>query len=246
MSNNLVFLSVFNWPAIELAKNHIKSLLRTGISNNMIYCYVTDPECLNELQSYDVNVTVLTSAAADTYLDFSSAKFNELCVYRYTVALELLKKGHDVWYMDVDTVAIQNLMPTYILNKETHDIVMQDDLNMPCTGCILFYNTDNTRAYLQHYIQEYLHRPAKNDQTTWLQVLLRYTEPLRFAVLPWHLYACGVIYFKELTANAGFKIQKCKEELENKRSGVMFVHANWMIGTDVKIEALKKYGHWYI
>ncbi len=135
MSPNLLFISVFNLPAIELAKNHVKSLLQAGIPHNIIKCYVTDPECISMLNEFGVEViciggTSKSSGESETkYLEFSSQTFNELCIYRYTVTLELLKQGYNVWYMDVDTVVLKDLLPVYEANKDSHDIVMQDDLN---------------------------------------------------------------------------------------------------------------------
>lgn len=247
MTTNLLFISVFNLPAIELAKNHITSLLKSGISNTIIKCYVTDAECISLLNSFNVEVFLInTNNISNTYLEFSSPNFNELCLYRYTVTLDLLNRGYNVWYMDVDTVVTQNLLPVYEANKESHDIVMQDDLNMPCTGCILFYNTSNTIQFLTHYIKEYAKQSAVTDQKMWLTTLINYNIGLRFKVLPWHQFACGVLYFRELQDKASSRIIKCIHEFEPQRDKVMFVHANWMIGNDIKIEALKKYGHWYI
>lgn len=250
MSSNLLFISVFNLPAIELAKNHVKSLLQVGIPTNIIRCYVTDPECISMLNEFGVEVICIDgcseSGSESKYLEFSSQTFNKLCIYRYTVTLELLKQGYNVWYMDVDTVVTKDLLPVYEANKDSHDIVMQDDLNMPCTGCILFYNTSNTIQFLTHYIKEYTQQSAVTDQKMWLTTLINYNIGLRFKVLPWHQFACGVLYFRELRGKASSRMIKCINEFEPQRNQVMFVHANWMIGTDVKIEALKKYGHWYI
>ncbi len=247
MTTNILFISVFNLPAIELAKNHIKSLLQAGISNTIIKCFVTDKECVDLLQDYGVETIVLTTTnISNTYLAFSSPKFNELCIYRYTITLELLNHGYDVWYMDIDTVVTQDLLPTYNAYKQTHDIVTQNDLNMPCTGCMMFYNTENTIQFLKQYIHVYTNQTELNDQCTLLNVLLRYAEPLRFDVFPWNEFACGVLYFKELHDKASSTMLKYIEEFETNRATAKFIHANWMVGNDIKIEALKKYGHWYI
>ena len=48
MCDNLIFISVFNYGAIEMAKNHLKSLRNQGITNHR--SYVTDQESYDELK----------------------------------------------------------------------------------------------------------------------------------------------------------------------------------------------------
>ena len=51
---DLVFISVFNKGALEIATNHLESLKRNNISNYM--AYVTDQESYDQLASLGYNV----------------------------------------------------------------------------------------------------------------------------------------------------------------------------------------------
>ncbi len=46
--SKLIYISVFNFGAIEMAKNHIKSLRKVGITNHC--SYVTDEESYHVLK----------------------------------------------------------------------------------------------------------------------------------------------------------------------------------------------------
>jgi hypothetical protein len=63
-------------------------------------------------------------------------------------------------------------------------------------------------------------------------------------VLSEYNFPNGLLYFNELNDNANFK--QFQINFKNSSEPVYFVHANFMIGIDTKIEAFKKKNLWII
>ena len=77
--SELLFISVFNFGGIELAKNHLESLKRNNISNYI--AYVTDSESYDELIKSEYNVIKYISCNDSINKeknDFASPHFNNL------------------------------------------------------------------------------------------------------------------------------------------------------------------------
>ena len=120
-----------------MAKNHIESLKRNNINNYI--AYVTDDESYDELLNCNINIKKYVSNLINKEKnDFATPEFNNLSYTRYNIISSLLKEGKTVWYCDVDTVILSDLNSFYSnLNKHI-DMYFQDDINMICTGCMLF------------------------------------------------------------------------------------------------------------
>ena len=244
MSKELLFISVFNLGGITLALNHLESLRRQNIQNYR--AYVTDQE------SYDIlvekghpveliieNTTPLTKDKSN----FGTPDFNTLSYTRYKVILGLLNKGYPVWYLDIDTVVLQNLNEVYNELKETnYHAVMQDDINMLCTGCMLLFPKPITIKLIESIYQN--RTSADNDQIILLHILR--SNPNIFNIMPlnkWQ-FPNGLLYFNELNEDARYNELQIK--FKQSSHPVYFVHANWMVGMENKIEAMKKKGLWFV
>ena len=244
--SELLFISVFNFGVIEMAKNHLKSLRNQGITNHR--SYVTDFESFTTLKELGYAVTFLEDAGIlKESTNFGTADFNNMSYLRYFIIKRLLDQGVDVWYMDVDTVVLQNLTPTYEEQKHrgNFDICFQSDINMPCTGCMMIFNNERTKTFIDSVIR---HRNSEsNDQLIVNYLLKQNTQVLKHVTLSTFLFPNGLLYFGE-------DFVKCPEQYRvikntyhlNVDKVVHFVHANWMVGDNTKTEAFKKYGLWFI
>jgi hypothetical protein len=241
--SDLIFICVFNLGGIDLALNHLESLKRQNIKN---YCaYVLDKESYNIVKNNGYNTELLLDTDVTTKLDFGTNQFNTLSYYRYDIILKLLKQNKTVWYLDIDTVVLQNLNKVYdeiIRQNNKPDIIMQDDINMPCTGCLLSFPTKKTIDVMEYVWSK---RSTNNNDQIELMLLLRtYPTIATISLLNPMQFPNGLLYFNEPSNNKYYK------EIQNKfyRSNdtVYFVHANWMVGINTKIEALKKKNLWFI
>ena len=255
-NQNLLIISVFNYGAIEIATNHLKSLQNQGIDNYM--AYVTDQESLVELQEKGYHVTLFhrpTDSLTKEKEDFGTTGFNDFSYIRYLILGQLLNEGKTVWYLDVDTVVLSDIREYYgqILKerqeKNNHpDIIFQNDINMACSGCMLCFPTPVTMKIIQ---DTYLHRNDKyNDQLFLNKIMKPYIEQnhCKTAYFHNHLFPNGLLYFHALHTRLEYlELQRRFRKYRDEEKGpVAFVHANWMVGIDKKIAAFKQYGLWFL
>jgi len=253
-NQNLIIISVFNYGAIEIATNHLKSLQNQGIYNYM--AYVTDQESLVELQEKGYHATLFpleeSAKSAQTALskekeNFGSKSFDDITYIRYLVITKLMKEGKTVWYLDVDTVVLSDIR-LVLQEKEPYDMMLQNDINMACSGCMLCFPTPITIYMLENV---HLYRNAgMNDQILLNKILRNYIEKskCRIGYFQTHLFPNGLLYFHALHANPAFlELQRRFRKYRDEEKGpVAFVHANWMVGIDTKIAALKEHGLWFL
>jgi hypothetical protein len=126
--------------------------------------------------------------------------------------------------------------------NENADIYFQSDINMLCTGCMLFFPNQKTIELTDHIFNERSTNSDNNDQI-YLNHYLR-SSPLNIKILDPNLFPNGLLFFSELSDNLYFR--KFQEDFKNSKHPVMFVHANFMVGTDKKIVALKNKNLWFI
>ena len=241
----LIFISVFNEGSLQIARNHIQSLKNVGIDNYM--AYVTDKESYNALTADKSHVCLIEGQnVSNEKKDFGTKNFNDMSYLRYKVISELLKKGDDVWYLDTDTVVLYDLNKEYKKYKGTGiDIYFQNDINMICTGCMLYFSNQRT-ANVTNYI--YTNRNADdNDQIFFARLLHFNPDAVSIKTLNTMNYPNGLLYFDSEFINTPERYKLIKDTFTNyKNKNIYFVHANWMVGNEKKSNALKKMGNWYI
>lgn len=253
--SDLIFISVFNKGALELARNHIESLKRNHISNYM--AYVTDKESYHQLTSLGYNVEkyesnkTLKNKGNDVDItsirkkeDFGTENFNNLSYLRYNIINRLLNEGKVVWYMDVDTVVLGDLNKYYNDNieKDKYDIIFQDDINMLCSGCMLYFNNPQNT-----FITDYMfNQPVKDNSNDQINInhILRHKISLKVAKFNKNMFPNGLLYFNELSDNEFFR--KHQQEFIESKEPVFFIHANYMVGIETKIQAFKKKNLWFL
>jgi lipopolysaccharide biosynthesis glycosyltransferase len=244
MSKELLFISVFNLGCIPLALNHLESLRRQNIQNYK--AYVTDKESYDILleKGHPVELVIETDEnLTREKVNFSTAEFNTLSYTRYRVILDLLGKGHAVWYLDVDTVVLKNLNDVYkVLNGTEYHAAMQDDVNMFCTGCMLLFPKPITIQLMQSVYEN--RTSSENDQIVLMHILMQNPNIITIMTLNMLQFSNGLLYFNELHDNP--KYRELQIKFKQSVFPVYFVHANWMIGLDTKIDAFKKKGLWFV
>lgn len=242
----LLFISVFNHGALELAKNHLNSLIKNGISNYMAYC--TSNETADELRALGYNVETVKFDIDESKLDFSTPQFNKLSYLRYIVILNLMRNGYDVWYLDVDTVVCGNLNEVYekTLAENRYNMLFQNDINMLCTGCMLILKHPSTERFVIEQYKSSFQHSDHNDQIIFNHILKNYNDPqLRIGMFSPFQFPNGLLYFKDdFVSTRAPQYIRLREEFHSSPQNVLFVHANWMVGVDTKINALKTYGLW--
>lgn len=250
-TNSVLFISVFDYGSLELGLNHLFSLKKANIYNYM--AFVTDEKSYEVVSAYGFNVTKIEKPGAKNIgeKNFGEKDFIEFSFLRYKIINEELKKYEAVWYMDVDTVVLQDLNKHYEKYKNgkiKYDIIYQNDIHelKHCGGCVLFFSNSYTLR-----TSEILYNGINNDipdQQYANNFLEKYGDPLTIGLFETHEFPNGLLYFDnedliELCKNYTKEKERYKNKIDKQ---VAFVHANWMIGNDNKIKALKKKNLWFM
>lgn len=233
----LVLISCFNYGCIELALNFLESLKKLGIHHKHI-SFVTDEESYNKLKELGYNTELVsdTNTVKDKMM-FDSDDFKNLSYLRYKIMYDMLKKHKYVWYFDVDTVVLGDV--TTLIDKlpPTFDIAFQMDMDSHCTGCMLVQSNPLARNFIKFIY--YNRNTQVNDQIHMMRTLRfmnNVSSKLEYYGLDMFSFVNGDIYFNG----------KFEEEFKKSTVPVYFVHANYMVGIDVKIQALKDKGLWFL
>ena len=247
---DLLFICCFDSGSRELGLNHLQSLKNQNIDNYM--AFVADKATYDIVKKHGFHCT-LADHSNQSYLTeqkhFGTPNFTEFVFLRYKFIHECLKKHKAVWYLDVDTVVLSNLneiYPEYV--GKGHDIVFQNDIHQiqNCTGCQLYFSSQKTLDMTMHVFKGMNRElPDQHYVNYFLQA-----NPGVFKTTMFDIYRFpnGLLYFDDqdlIPIPPEFMEQKNKFR-ENQQKVVAFVHANWMVGIDTKINAMKKKGHWYI
>jgi hypothetical protein len=236
----VLFISVFNFGCIEIAENHLLSLIKCGITNYL--AYVTDKESFDILSAKGYNVEQINIDTHKEKQDFGTENFNTISYLRYKIINKLLKEDKIVWYLDVDTVVLANLNQIVEQLLSNNELVMQNDLNMPCTGCMLF---SPTKKMIELTNTIYDNKtPLMNDQILFLNIVQQNRFNIKLHLLDCRHFPNGLIYFNERHPDPKFK--QLHDDFKNSQKPVFFVHANWMVGIDTKIKALQSKNLWYL
>jgi hypothetical protein len=253
-NHDLLFVCCFDEGSRELGINHLESLKRQGIENYL--AFIADRSTYNIVKSKGYNCQRIDYQRPEISSEkktFGTPNFTEFSFVRYKYIHEKLKQYKAVWYMDVDTVVLENLNKTFLeYSGKGYDIVFQDDIHQiqNCTGCQLYfssqkaldmtihiYNGMNNSLPDQHYVNFFLQRNPGIFKTT---------------MFDRNEFPNGLLYFENrflIQLNEEFSEHKktyeksCKQVLDKHTK---FVHANWMVGIQTKIDALKDKGLWYI
>lgn len=238
--SELIFISVSNYGAIDLTKNHLAHFKQNNLTNYM--AYVTDDESYEELTRTGFNTTKIDTVISKNKMNFGNEDHNYMTYVRYFVILELLNQGKIVWYLDVDTVALVDLNIIYDTLDKTKDIYFQNDINMLCTGCMLIFPINKNIELINIIIKN--KNDKMNDQLIMNFVLMSDEKTFDVGVLSEYNFPNGLLYFNELSDNSDYREVQLK--FKNSLEPVYFIHANYMVGVDTKINAFKEKQLWII
>lgn len=244
--SDLIFISVSNYRAIELTKNHLESLKQNGMSNYM--AYVTDEESYEELTNlgfnttmYDVNNTNINVEKNE--IDLGNNDHNYMTYIKYYIIAELLKQGKIVWYLDIDTVVLIDLNIVYNTLNKSFDLYFQNNINMLCTGCMIIFPNTKTIVLIDAIITN--KNDKMNDQLIINHLLMNNPNIFNIYVLSECNFPNGLLYFNELN-DTNMNFRQAQTNFKNSTEPVYFVHANYIIGIDNKINSLKQKKLWFI
>jgi hypothetical protein len=184
---------------------------------------------------------------------FGTDDFTRLSFIRYKIISDELKKHNAVWYMDVDTVLLRDPYPFYEFYKNQrpkYDFVFQNDVHeiMLCTGCMLIFSSEKTINATNYIFNSMNNKiPDQPCMNHFIQQNLNY---FKIDLFNKYDFPNGLFYFDKSDlidlVNKYINVKKDYEETRDKYPSPTFVHANWIVGIDTKINALKKKNLWCV
>ena len=249
-NKDLLFVCVFDNGSRELGLNHLISLKNNNINNYI--AYVTDDETYNYIKQHGFNAVKenIDDIITKKSKDFGTDQFNMFSYIRYKVINRHLLEGKSVWYMDVDTVVLGDLNLYYNGIMRTtnlvYDVIFQNDLHMVCTGCSL-YNPNTSSIDFTKYVYDNASNKM-NDQNFIADLIMKGKSSLKYNVFDYMEFANGLLYFKETDTHEipEYLAQPKRRFRADDDKNLYFVHANWMIGNNVKMSALKNANLWFV
>ena len=244
--NDCLIFCVFNDGVYELALNHLTSLKKQGIKNYM--AFTTGKKSHDLLKEKGFNIKLIANGENhNEEFSYSSDEFGMFSYLRYKIMLPLLEKYKYIWYLDVDTVVLGDINGE-IDRDAAWDLFIQDDIQMPCTGCMLFRSSYPARKAIKQIWD--FKSPIIHDQITLANLIKNKNISMIICKFPLCKFIPGLLYFDD---DEICKLDELDKKIRDKfkddkyiRELPVFVHANFMIGTDNKIAALKRHGLWFI
>lgn len=237
---DLIFISVFNDGVYELALNHLLSLKKNNIENYI--GYTNGKKSYNDFKNMGLNVEYFEYNNNNEF-KWSSNEFNNFSLLRYKFIIENLKKYNNVWYMDVDTVVLNNL--NNYKHKNNISLILQNDINMPCTGCLLCKDLKQME-YIYNLISNISKENNYEDND---QIIFNNIKHMigKFDTFPINEFPNGLLYFDEkFIGEKNGQLKKIKDDFIKNMKEIKFVHANYMIGNSKKKESLIESNLWFI
>ncbi len=216
---------------------------------------------------YDLKIQKKTNKS---YINFGSDKFKEIACIRPKIINLLMQdfskneklKYHRLLYVDIDTIFLKSfqaynklLSNTSIYSK--YEIVFGDDTNIIdkkfryICSCLIYFPLNifnnysiainrNTNKFLDKWNRNCFKRKSNGNQVSLNKLLNKNILPINYTIFNQLIFPNGLT-FRTWISPKDF-IYKNKSTFLN----MYWMHANYHIGKEEKIDFFKKYNQWFI
>lgn len=242
-----IIINLYNDGMLELAENQLLSFEKVGITKYL--SFTTGKYSYNYLKQKGYNVVLYNTDDVQLELDWGSDKFIDMERLRFKLISDLLKEYKCIFYLDVDIVLLKNIEPFFEINNEKC-LYIQNDLNMPCIGCMLLYNN----VILCNMLNEFISVSSNISlQNLFLSYIKKYN--INFNFFPIETFPNGLIFFGEnniIMNECNKQLLKLTTDIRNitknnfKNKNIFLIHANYMTGIETKKKAFNDFNLWYL
>ncbi|XP_022084582.1 UDP-D-xylose:L-fucose alpha-1,3-D-xylosyltransferase 3-like, partial [Acanthaster planci] len=233
-----VVLATTNKAFLDFTANWLESIRRIA-TRPKILIVAEDRETQRFLYGRP-GVHVVVSRGFDTpaeQLPWDSPIYNAMVNKRPAYIYQLLQRGHDVLFSDVDTVWLNDPFPYF---QGDFHVAVEEDQHKPyvayCAGFVFFRAAEKTREFVREWLRR-LHRSKTkiSDQVLMNEMLTKNQIPgLRTMVLPSEIFPNGKLFFM----TPGWR--------QLHRQSAAVVHNNWIQSKEKKLQRFKDHGLWFI
>lgn len=225
-----VVITTANFGYLQIVNNFLKSIEKVGVNVSIVLVCEDDLLYNHFHNRKDINAVITEFTTNITQVQkFRSSAFNEIVNRRISHVLQLISNGLDTFYLDSDTIWLQNPFPYF---DEEADLFVQQEYGQPYCSGMFFIRATNASIRMISYWKA-LDKHKYTNQYSYNKAI-KETIGLRVKGLPTNKFVGGEIYFKNLTP-------------WSERNPVpVIVHATWRLGPESKIKQLQKCGLWFV
>ena len=244
------YITFTNKGSLDICKNMLLSARNVGIEED-ITVYTLDEFSNDELSDFKCELKSFDSDISEEYHSYGSKEFKSLMTTKVKIILEELKSRYNFVYTDCDVVFKHNpeevlKIADDITSKEyninvifSNDSLVFESHGGPNELCAGFMNIKNIEGTKEFFTKIYeLARIAINDSNpdTCDQIIMRNVlgnnliPNFNFALYPCSFVTNGHHYFSR----------------EATTGNECVIHCNFRLGTNDKINSMKKTGIWYL
>jgi len=235
-NNSFSFVAFTNHGCNSICLNMIRSLLSV-CPDSKITLYCTDNKSFEFFNA--CNLPILTvnykpsNHSTEEYVDYRSKNWNSITGEKYKILLDFMKTSGEqfFFYADCDLYFVKSPLKEFekLMSQENIHLVMQTDKPLGhkyCTGAILVRNS----SYSQEIFETCIKNMSGDDQDT-MNALFAIDSPESSKICNFSDEFCtnGYLFFKS-----------------GQITDSTIVHANFFVGMDQKINALKTKEMWLI
>ena len=236
-------LATTNSVFLDFTQNWLESIRRLKVRPKNITIVTEDNATYEALAEYPEVYRVKPSfmLPPNKTLVFDTPEYKAFVNKRPKYILDLLEKNIDVLFSDVDTVWMEDPFPYF---AGDFDMFIQEDQPQPklvlCAGFSYYRSNANMIQFMKDWIRRLeINKNKKPDQMV-LNIMLREKRKLgksanfKYKVLDQKKFLSGREYFDDDWRRNNTDVKP------------VFLHNNWVIGHDIKVERFKNLGYWYI
>jgi hypothetical protein len=244
--NDLLIVSISNYGFKNLTLNWITNLHKLGFNKFVVFCFDLELyEFLSE-KGYKNNLAIVPSEWLDfkvskSFLNWGSKDYNQITQAKPQIWYQLLKLKLNIFFSDPDVVWLNEHIIDhlkFIYEYSTADLLFSLDNNRKSitynTGLFMAKSTTYSIDLFLNLINEQRKNPSYSNQKVFKIITKKmYSSDNKIIALDPILFASGKVFLK-LKLNKKFNLNPYT------------FHANYLIGMEAKINALKANNFWFI
>jgi hypothetical protein len=244
--NDLLIVSISNYGFKNLTLNWITNLYKLGFNKFVVFCFDQELyEFLSE-KGYKNNLAIVPSNWLDfkvskSFLNWGSKDYNQITQAKPQIWYQLLKLKLNIFFSDPDVVWLNEHIIDhlkFIYEYSTADLLFSLDNNRKSvtynTGLFTAKCTPYSIDLFLNLINEQRKNPSYSNQKVFKIITKKMkSSDNKIIALDPILFASGKVFLK-LKLNKKYNLNPYT------------FHANYLIGMQAKINALKANNYWFI
>lgn len=224
------YLTYTNSGCVDLCKNMIHSLCKTGVAASQIYIHCFDDNSYSRLNDTGCNVYTWKKLSEDlqgyqTWSFDESSSFSEIVSWKWKIIRRFYQEHGEFVFTDTDIVYKKNVEDDLLSYGKNICIQCDRPGSLYCTGFMYFSKSDESTSIINSCANNHM-----DDQIIFNRMVSDLNLSEKIQLLPIEKYPNGHVFYKT----------------EINKENTHIIHNNHMIGLENKIAMFKQHGNWFI